>query len=204
MYATEKYLPFFLAYWRDYVTFILDRFSGLWKSYLPFIPFFLPIWNVEMITGAIAVMLQTHEWEFHPGVSDDSWGYCTNHWLQKSELLWYERKKNTHFLSHCYLGLELCVSTLSLSVLQKLIAEAQVGSNQVIRWIRQWGFLVHRNKVICQNQEVGAFRLQDISPGHQCALHVLLPVRALRKRQSSVILEDFSMAGGGVGRKSAH
>lgn len=82
-------------------------------------------------------------------------------------------------------------------MLQKLNFEAQVGSNQVMRWIMQWGFLVHRNKAIYQNQEVGAFRLQDISPGHQCALHVLLPVRVLRKRQSSVILGDFSTAGAG-------
>lgn len=41
--------------------------------------------------------------------------------------------------------------------------------------------LVHRSKVICQNEEVGAIRLQDMSPGHQCELHVQLPVRALRK-----------------------
>ena len=121
----------------------------------------------------------------------------TDYWTL--DVLWYERKKPTRFLSHYYLGLELCVSILNLSVLQKLISEVQPGSNQVMRWIRQWRFLVHRNKVICQNQEVGAFRLQDISSGHQCALHVLLPVRALRKGQSSVILGDFSRAGGVVG-----
>lgn len=57
---------------------ILDSFSGLWEARLPFIPFFPTAGNAGMIAGALAVMLQAHEWASHPGVPGDSQGLL--HW----------------------------------------------------------------------------------------------------------------------------
>lgn len=68
-----------------------------------------------------------------------------------------------------------------------------------MKWTRQRGVLVHRSKVICQKQEVGAIRLQDISSGHQCELHVRLPVRVLRKGQSVSHLRRLFRGWGRVG-----
>jgi hypothetical protein len=45
----------------DWSGYIFDSFSRVWKGHLPFIPFFLPIKNAEMIAGAAAVMLQASE-----------------------------------------------------------------------------------------------------------------------------------------------
>lgn len=126
---------------------------------------------------------------------------CTSHRLLTFAffVIWKKKKSCTSCLSCCYLVLVLQVDTLNLSVLKRLISEDQVGLNQVTRWTRRWGVLVHRSKVICQKQEVGAIRLQDISSGHQCELHVRLPVRVLRKGQSVSHLRRLSRGWGRVG-----